>query len=120
MLSCGHEPSAHGEHTTGTGHVTRDGVQLDICWSCCADLALGQMLKDGKSFFYFHGGKISNWPGSLEFIPFSIRKGKHNIGRTRTDVWFVGPDNYVWHGTQIGDFNEVCRVKRTKQVWKRN
>jgi len=122
MLHCGHEPSQHGEHTTGTGIFTVDGIQREICWDCCADIALGQMLKDGKSFFYLTETdgkyKLTNWPGNLSFPLMSYREGSHNIGRTRTDVWFVGPDQYVWHGVQIGEWNQVCRVKRTKEVWK--
>jgi len=116
-LDCGHTASPHSEHTTGTCH-TKAG--LEICWDCAALGDTGRMLKDGNSNrlpLYLNGkGEVINWPGTLRFKVFNIRMGRHNIGRTRTDVWFVGPDSYVWHGVQIGDWNEVCHAKRTKQV----
>lgn len=45
-LDCGHKPSPHGEHTTGTAHTTDGKV---ICWECAAMGDLGRMLKDGNS-----------------------------------------------------------------------
>ena len=126
---CGHEPSSHGDHTTGTARL-HDG--REICWDCAALIDIGHMLKHGDSKSLplyltlrdtfdttktFQSWHVSNWPGTLSYKVFGMRKGKHNIAGNRTDVWFVGPDRYVWHGVQIGDWSEVCHCKRTKQVW---
>lgn len=58
---------------------------------------------------------VSNWPGTLKFDVHAgaIKRGHHNIARTRVDVWFRGPDGFTWHGVNIGD-NMICRCKRTK------
>lgn len=118
ILHCGHEPSEHGEHTTGTAHMNDGHV---ICWDCAGMRDLGRMLLDGNSRslpLYLHNGKVSNWPGTLTFPIMGQRKGSHNIGGTRTDVWFVGPDAHVWHGVSIGEYTEIVHCKRTREVWK--
>jgi hypothetical protein len=127
ILVCGHPPSPHSEHTTGTAHYG----DREICWECAAMIDLGHLIRDGHSKslpFYltlkdtfettntFQSWHVSNWPGTLSYRVFSMRKGKHNIGRTRVDVWFVGPDKYVWHGVNIGD-TQVCHCKRTSERW---
>lgn len=117
ILDCGHEPSAHSEHTTGTAHTHDNKV---ICWDCAAMGDLGRMLKDGNSRrlpLYLHGDNVSNWPGTLSFPVMGQRKGYHNIGRTRTDIWFVGPDAHIWHGVSIGEYTEIVHCKRTREVW---
>jgi hypothetical protein len=124
-LDCGHVPSAHGEHTTGTAH-THDGKE--ICWDCCALLDTAHMLVDGstqrlpmylsrKSILQQNDGTwfVSNWPGSLSFPVQRITKGKHNIARTRYDVWFYGPDGFIWHGVQFGEWTQICHCKRTRE-----
>jgi hypothetical protein len=120
ILYCGHTPSPHSEHTTGTAHTT-DGKE--ICWDCCAIRDREAMIGTGHSRnlpLYLSKDdkgqwKVSNWPGALVFTPRAIRFGTHNIGRTRTDVWFNGPDGFVWHGVQIGQWNQICHARRTKQ-----
>lgn len=66
-------------------------------------------LKHDKGGYY-----VSNWPGTLRFDCL-IRKGRHNIAGTRHDVWFDGPDGYVWHGTQYGEWTEICHCRRTQR-----
>ena len=118
ILDCGHTPSAHSEHTTGTAH-TRD--EKEICWTCAALMEIGEMCKAGKATLYWSkyaspvGWRVSNWPGFLMFEHIRVTSGQHNIGRTRDDVWFVGPDGYIWHGVQIGEWNQILHAKRTKQ-----
>jgi hypothetical protein len=121
-LFCGHGPSEHGEHTTGTAHYRVNGNTdtREICWDCAALIDVGHMLKMGHSGqlpLYLtcndSGWSVSNWPGSLRFPVMRIKKGKHNIGRTRADVWFVGPDGFMWHGVQVGEWTQICHCKRT-------
>lgn len=104
-------------HDGGTGYgVNAQGEK--ICYLCIAELDKQTMIETGSSRtlpLYLSGSKVSNWPGTLEFHPYYVRHGKHNIGRTRTDVWFYGPDGHVWHGVQIGDFNQILHAKRTKE-----
>lgn len=105
--------------TTGFG---RDKDNKIVCYSCCAELDRAAMARDGKITLYARQSvlsktiwKIVNWPGSLRFDPLYQRKGKHNIGRVRTDVWFIVPDDtYIWHGVLIGDNTELLHCKRTK------
>lgn len=122
ILDCGHKPSPHGEHTTGTAH-TQD--KKEICWECAAMADLGRMLLDGNSSrlpLYLSKKEdkwtVSNWPGTLSFPVMNYRKGYHNIARTREDVWFIAPDNYIWHGTLYGEWTQIVHCKRTKEYWR--
>lgn len=117
ILHCGHEPSEHGEHTTGTAHMNDGNV---ICWDCAGMRDLGRMLLDGNSrslplYLSRKDGvwTVANWPGTLTFMPYAIRKGQHNIARVREDVWFNGPDGYVWHGVLYGEWTQIVHCKRT-------
>lgn len=59
---------------------------------------------------------VSNWPGSLKFKLYPrVKVGQHNMAGRRYDVWFPGPDGFVWHGTQFGDMTQICHCKRTKE-----
>lgn len=113
MCDCGHAPSAHGEHTTG--YITIDGKTT--CYECCAKLDAQWMREKGKITLYLttDGDKatVGNWPGSLKFSAF-VRKGRHNIARTRYDVWFIGPDHAQWHGVQYGENTQICHCRRIK------
>lgn len=126
MLDCGHEPSKHSECSTGTAH-TADG--REICWECCAVLDRQTMIDKGHSrnlpLYLTHGdfnggrfvdGKVTNWPSSLKF-PCRVKKGRHNIAGSRCDVWFNGPDGFVWHGVQYGEWTQICHCRRTKERW---
>ena len=99
------------------------------CYECCAEIDKKQMIETGKITLYLSGKKhqnadskvfaqdyyeISNWPGSLKFTAYLFKEGKHNIARKRFDVWFQGPDRYLWHGIQYGDNTQICHCKRTK------
>lgn len=61
---------------------------------------------------------VTNWPGSLRFkVVGGPGQGYHNMARYRYDVWFIGPDRHIWHGTQYGDNTQLCHCKRTKEVY---
>ena len=101
----------------GTGYAL-DRDNHKICYDCCAILDKQSMKDTGNSKclpLYLDSNGVSNWCGSLKFRIRHQRNGRHNIARTRTDVWFNGPDGFVWHGTQYGDFTQVCYAKRTKE-----
>jgi hypothetical protein len=123
LCDCGHPPSEHSEHTTGYG-IDKDSKTH--CWSCCAEQDKAQMIKDGKTMLYltyrhegkiafgeYFDGKVGNWPGTLSF-PCRIRKGSHNMARTRYDLWFTGPDGKQWHGVQYGENTQIAHCKRVK------
>lgn len=115
-LDCGHEPSPHGEHTTGYGTDPVTGKTR--CWECCAVVDRASMVEHGDSKrlpLYLHEGHVSNWPGSLKFKVWGVTKGRHNIARTRYDFRFHGPDGFVWRGTQYGEWTQVAHCRRTKE-----
>ena len=126
----------------GTGYACI-GKNRDrkICYSCCAIRDRKDMVKRGRATLYLtcepahkmlnNGspynpstlnqgtgratrGTVSNWPNTLSF-PCHTRVGHHNIARYRYDVWFRGPDGFVWHGVTIGDNTQICHCKRTKE-----
>ena len=127
LLDCGHPPSEHAEWTTGYGQ-DKDGKTF--CYSCCAENDKAQMIADGKTVLYlvknrqakdFGDGidrspwSITNWPSSLSIPINTPRISRHNIAGKRYDVWFTGPDGFVWHGVTYGDNTQLCHCKRTKE-----
>jgi hypothetical protein len=105
--------------TLTTGYGVNDKGEK-VCFSCCAlddqqymrdhgriDLYLVQrVIKGMKKYF------VINWPGTLEF-PASVKKGFHNIARTRYDAWFTF-EGKEWHGVNLGEFSQICRCKVNK------
>jgi hypothetical protein len=110
------------EGSFGTGYASReDGSK--ICYECCGQLDRQTMLEEGNSRclpLYLSTdkttgkSKISNCPGTLTFPVGHVRKGRHNIARTRTDVWFRGPDNKEWWGVLYGQWTQIVHCRRTK------
>ena len=96
---------------TETGHK--------ICYACCGKADADRMEKDGKATLYLsrdkdgEGLSVGNWPGTLKLPVNHVRKGHHNIARTRTDVWFMFRGQR-WHGVQIGRWSDICHCKRNK------
>lgn len=109
----------------GTGYGLHGKAKKKVCYDCCAELDKKRMQKTGTAFLYLTKDAtgswvITNWPGTLRFTPYLVRKGGHNWYRVeRFDAWFIGPDGAVWHGVNLGD-NEVLRCKRTKsrRLWR--
>ena len=58
---------------------------------------------------------VTDVSSTLRFECLGQRKSWHNFGRERYDFWFVGPDNFICHGYQIGDMNTIAHCKRTKR-----
>lgn len=108
----------------GTGYAIDDNGAR-ICYACRAVDDRQYMIANGK-----HGGlylvqrgnrwAVVNWPSSLEFPVYGVRKSWHNFaGRDgRRDCWFNGPDGHVWHFVSIGDM-DLGRARRTKEIWRK-
>jgi hypothetical protein len=111
---CGAECIPEG-CTTGYG-MQANGTK--ICFLCCAVADALTMEATGKATFYLTLGRdgqhrVSNWPGTLNFKPHCVRKGRHNIARTRYDVYFRC-NGAEWHGIKYGENTQIVHCKRTK------
>jgi len=114
ILDCGHRPSEHSKISTGYGY---DDNGKTFCYTCCAEQDKATMIKTGKITLYLNQNlNVGNWPHSLWFPLRYQKTGHHNIAGKRYDVWFNGPDGFVWHGVQYGDMTQLCHCKRTKEV----
>ncbi len=124
---CGQTKPKHlpDDHTYGTGVFTtaryaRTADDRLICWECAAERTRADMIEGGRTYLYLtedgKGGRtLTDWPGTLKFRAYGARTSWHNIGRTRIDVWFAGPDGYEWHAYQIGEWTQIAHCKRTKR-----
>lgn len=115
ILDCGHS-SMPTEFTPGYG-IDKQGKR--ICYKCCGEMDKETMIKTGKITLYLcqdgvNGSKVSNWPDSLSFKVSYLKKGRHNIARTRYDFWFTGPDGKQWHGVNYGENSMLANCKRIK------
>lgn len=105
-----------GRLTTGYG---QDADGNKYCFACCGERDRASM-EAGKPITLYlihesgHIGRIANWPDTLGFVP--VRRctvGRHNIARTRYDVWF----NFAgrsWHGVQYGENTQLCHCRPVK------
>jgi len=76
------------------------------------------MIQSGRATLYLvknDAGEWSatNWPGSLRFEIHHVRIGRHNIARTRKDVWFAA-DGAAWHGVQYGENTQILHCRKVK------
>lgn len=87
-----------------------------VCFACCGLCDARTMKSEGRIALYLTRGdtRVTNWPSTLAFTVMRCRKGRHNIARTRTDVWFYGPDGREWHGTQYGDMTQIVHCRRVQ------
>ena len=92
-----------------------------VCYDCAAMADAQWMCDKGRIALYLDESKprwrVTNWPGSLSFPAMETRSGHHNIGRSRSDVWFRGPDGFMWWGVSYGDNTQICHCRRTKVRW---
>lgn len=107
--------------TTGYG-TDADGRK--ICFICCGSLDHKSMLETGRMTLYYSDKphpKVSNWPGTLVFIPSHVKLGHHNMcGKVRV-VYFRGPNDEPWSGRVVGDETMLLHCKRiTETSWKRS
>ena len=104
----------------GTGYGVSTETGEKICYACIGKQdaeRFAQMQPGDKDCLYFDFKKliVINWPGTFSAKVQYFRKSKHNFGGTRTDVWFYVGENR-FHGYQIGDFTQICHVKRVKNT----
>jgi hypothetical protein len=137
VLDCGHTYVPVPTGAFGAIGYSVDPGGRKICYQCVAALDRQTMIETGHSQnlpLYLtrtqvvvgaghssgkvRGGtwEVTDWPGSLRFPVERLSEGKHNIAGTRTDAWFWGPDDHLWHGTQYGEWTQVIHCKRTKEV----
>ena len=108
-------------HSPGRGTYCPDNGRVDVTpdEASMHNLALGRarlasMNANGRALLYLVDGgangdgmMVQDWSGVLRIKPTRVRKGQHNIARTRWDVWFMH-EGQAWHGVNIGD-NQILR-----------
>ena len=112
VCDCGHPPAL--TDGIGTGYGERHGQTY--CYNCCARIDRQEMQRTGKATLYYDGTEVTNWPGTLRFHLTYASTGRHNIAGKQYHVWFNGPDGFVWHGVQYGEWTQVCHCRRTRRV----
>lgn len=94
--------------------VLKDGRH--VCFACSALGEALAMRATGKAFLYDDDssalGFVTDFGGKLRLPVTKRTRGKHNIARTRTDVWFQDLDGARWHGVRCGDNGTYLRCKR--------
>ncbi len=112
MLSCGHNPSPHDPHTTGTAFLP-DG--REICWDCADALERERMLTESKIGAYLSGDgtAITTWSGGkLARVTGKVTR-RVGFGRTSQVFWNATDDNGArWYGRSQG-FG-MCTMMRRK------
>lgn len=141
LLDRGHPESEHSDITRGYGTMM-DGTRH--CYDCCAKMERDEMISTGRAMLYLvdetpreraprpHSANYNNlpwrdlavtdWPGTLRYKVGGRRYSWHNFAGAngRVDFWFIRPDENgadvaVWHGYQIGNYNQIAHCKRTKE-----
>lgn len=120
-LDCGHEPSVHGEHTTGTAR-TRDG--REICWECshAGEVAAMSTADSYTAYLVDKLGTpdisnpryvLTDWPGKVLARVTYLNKGRHNIGGSLYRFRAVDTKGAYWYGTSPGP-GMYARMHRAK------
>lgn len=116
---CKRSPGAGG---TGYG-IDDEGRRT--CYACCGLNDRAYMTEKGRHdglYLVKRGNRyaVVNWPSSLEFAVYHVRKSWHNFAGKdgRRDCWFNGPDGHVWHFCSIGNM-DLGRARRTKETWRK-
>ena len=112
------KPKVHRSSCT-TGYAL-DSQKRKICYACCGEQDKKYMIRHGRVDLYLTKDRkerwqVTNWPGTLRFLPHSVAEGRHNLAGIRHDVWFRDHTNRLWHGVQLGRWNDILRAKRLKQ-----
>jgi hypothetical protein len=111
ILDCGHEPSPHGEYTTGYGS---DSNGKTSCYECCGVLDRKAMKESGRGVLYDCGKTVTNWPSTLSYKVRERRTGRHNLAGTRYDLYWYDEEGRSWWGVRYGDMTQVVHAKRLK------
>lgn len=111
--NCGQTKPINYAGGTGFARYLRAMDDFKLCYQCCAIGDALTMAGSDSIVLYLHDGKVSNWPGTLSFVPSSITKGRHNMARFQYSVRFTAFGN-EWTGRQVGDQTEILRCRRVK------
>jgi hypothetical protein len=88
-----------------------------ICYACCGENDKKELLKakPGDKFtFYYSGGMVTNWPGSLKIKPYYTKENGHNWWNVkRIDLWFTLDGNKFWC-KHLGSSHELITITRIK------
>ncbi len=102
--------SGYGRTTEGLHH----------CYPCCGEVDRERMKADGRATLYLarvnngpNGFELTNWPGTLRIPVRYSSTGRHNMARTRRDVYFTF-EGREWHGTQYGENTQLCHCRAMK------
>lgn len=102
----------------GTGYGCVPYTREFVCYECCGKQDAMDMRLNGRAMLYLienpdGSSHVSNWPETLKLPVSRARKGRHNIARTRVDVWFQF-EGQEWHGVQYGEMTQICHCARLK------
>lgn len=116
-LDCGHEPSPHGDHTTGTGHFH----DKELCWNCMNNLELFYAGQSDTYTAYVNGEAtyITTWPGGKLARIYSARPRWNNFAGNLLHVKAVEDATGIeWYGTGPGkgSYIKLHRVGAKRKV----
>ena len=110
--ACGHEPSPHAEHTTGTAHRP-DGTE--ICWDCALAEERQAMRTVPAMFAYLSGDgqSVTTWTGGLLMRVTGAWTRPVGFGRRPSRTYLRARDVHgaEWYGTSPGR-GMYARMKR--------
>ena len=99
--------------------LTPGGDMNYFCPPCCGDIEKEFMIENGRTTLYLVSDEgdwvVQDFLGVTKFKTAPPRVGRHNLAHNRYDVWFNGPDGFLWHAVRYGDNTEICHCKRTKE-----
>lgn len=118
-LDCGHEPSPHSEHTTGTAR-TQDG--REVCWKCSYAMERAALLTEKCYMAYLTRGSeprgqrvLTTWPGQLlaRVTSSNTVKRRGFYGAAFELTYFRAADVHGqrWYGTSLG-IGMYARMRR--------
>lgn len=81
------------------------------------------MKRDGRAVLYlresevcpdgFKRDSVGTWAGGHKWMVCNRNTSRNNMGATRIDLWFSGPDGNNWWGVCVGD-SQIVRARRIK------
>jgi hypothetical protein len=111
----------------GTGYAsTPDG--RTVCYDCCAIRDKAEMIREGRATLYLSRAVavqssptdraawvVTNWPGTLRFVPRNVRRFNHPFAREAWVGEFTGPDGKLWRFKNIGD-SQIAHCRRSARA----
>jgi hypothetical protein len=117
-LACGHQPSPHSEHTTGTAHTPKG----EVCWTC-ADAMQREDLRTSDRFSAYLSLsadkttlQLTTWSGGvLATVTAKWETSAGGFARRTTITRFRAVDSHGgrWFGSSPG-VGMYARMRRAK------